>query len=294
MGAKHMASKQEEPGTGSTDYARFIILYDARTGSNLLAQALNSSPHIICFRELFNKTMEFIDFSVEGYDNFSTEDRALRDRDYESFLRERIFCRHPDEVSAVGFKLIVFGQAGWFDGLLPYLAEDRQIRVLYLARRNVLRRLVSLKLALATGVWRERVRPGLTLARLLIAARHPLRVASMLPRLMQPAKPRQEVVRPQVSVSEEELFGAIIGARHNAAHYDDLFRDHQMRTLFYEELVDDQEETLAQAQSFLGVDPGPLRIALRKQNPEPLPKLLENYDELREAFRDTQHAWMFE
>ncbi len=295
MGAKSMASKQERPAAASSDYVRFLILAEARSGSTMLKDALKSSPRIRCFSEVFNVVFDGVMYGgVEGYDNNSAEDRALRDRDFRAFLRERIYCRHPDEVEAVGFKMLVFGQAGSFDGLLPHLAEDRQIRVLYLRRRNALKRLVSLKLAEATGVWADLPKPGLTPAIVLRAARRPLRAATKFPRLLQLAKSRPKVVRPQVSVSEEELFGAIIGARQNAAHYHDLFRDHQMLTLFYEDLVEQRDETFRQAQEFLGVEPGPLTVRLIKQNPEPLPELLSNYDELRTAYRYSKHAWMFD
>ena len=294
MGVKSMASKQDSPAAASSDYVRFLILAEARSGSTMLKDALKSSPRINCFSEVFNVVFDGVMYGgVEGYDNNSVEDRALRDRDFRAFLRERIYCRHPDEVEAVGFKLLVFGQAGSFDGLLPHLAEDRQIRVLYLRRRNVLKRLVSLKLAMATGVWADLPKPGLTPAMVLRAARRPLRAATKLPKILQRAKPRPKVVRPRVSVSEEELFGAIIGARQNAAHYHDLFRDHTILELFYEDLVEQQDETFRQAQEFLGVEPGPLEVALRKQNPEPLPELLSNYDELFEAYRNSKHAWMF-
>ena len=297
MGVESIASRQEGPAAASSDYVRFLILAEARSGSTMLKDALKSSPRIRCFSEVFNVVFDGVMYGgVEGYDNNSAEDRALRDRDFRAFLRERIYCRHPDEVEAVGFKLLVFGQAGAFDGLLPHLVEDRQIRVLYLRRRNVLKRLVSLKLAEATGVWADlpKPRPQLTPAMVLRAARRPLRAATKFRGLLQPAKPRPKVVRPHVSVSKKELFGAIIGARQNAAHYDMLFRDHQVLTLFYEDLVEQRDETFRQAQEFLGVEPGPLTVSLVKQNPEPLPELLSNYDELFEAYRNSKHAWMFD
>ncbi len=280
----------------STGYVRFLILAEARSGSTMLKDALNSSPRINCFSEVFNVAYDGVMYGgVEGYDNNSPEDLALRDRDFRAFLRERIYCRNPDEVEAVGFKhLVGRGYASPFTGLLPHLAEDRQIRVLYLRRRNVLKRLVSLKLAMATGVWADLPKPGLTPAMVLRAARRPLRAATKLPRLLQLVKPRQKFLRPQVAVSKEELFGAMIGAEQSALHSHDLFRDHQLLTLFYEELVEQRDESFRQAQEFLGVEPEPLEVALRKQNPEPLPELLSNYDELFEAYRNSKHAWMFD
>ena len=111
---------------------------------------------------------------------------------------------------------------------------------------------------------------------------------------MQFAQPNRKTARLQVSVSKEELFYAIIWAKQNAAHVDDLFRDHPKLSLFYEDLVENREEVFCQVQEFLGVEPEPLTVSLVKQNPEPLPELLENYDELFEAYRYSKHAWMFD
>ena len=294
MGVKSMSSKQESPAAASSDYVRFLILAEARSGSTMLKDALNSSPSVLCFSEVFNVVFDGVMYGgVEGYDNNSAEDRALRDRDFRAFLRERIYCRHPDEVGAVGFKHLVTARAGSVDDLLLHLAQDTQIRVLHLRRRNILRRKVSRKLAEATGIWAEPARPKLTPARVLRSARHPRWVATRLRRFIQLAQPNRKIARLRVSVTAEELYFAIIWAKQNAAHYHDLFRDHQVLTLFYEDLVEQQDETFRQAQEFVGVEPGPLTVSLVKQNPEPLPELLSNYDELFEAYRNSKHAWMF-
>ena len=83
MGVKSMASKQERPAAASSYYVRFLILAEARSGSTMLKDALNSSPNIVCFSEIFNVGYDGIMYGgVEGYDNNSAEDRALRDRDF--------------------------------------------------------------------------------------------------------------------------------------------------------------------------------------------------------------------
>ena len=66
----------------------------------MLAQALNSGREVVCFREVFNYTLDFIQYGVEGYDDFSAEDRALREEAPLLFLDERVFCRHPDKIKA--------------------------------------------------------------------------------------------------------------------------------------------------------------------------------------------------
>lgn len=297
MGETRTSSKQEAPATGSGDYAKFMILAEARTGSTMLVRALTSHPSIRCFGEVFNKMVPFVAFGVDGYDNFSARERTRRDRDFTSFLRERIYCSQPEEIRAVGFKTL-YGQFWGFRGLLEHLVDDAEIRVLHLKRRNILRMLVSLKMAQATGVWVEIGGSKFTLANLLRASRHPLRAASRLPRLLWPPKlvrqPLQKAPRIRVTVTKDELFKFIVKEKLTATHYDDRLGAHPKLTLFYEDLLTQREKVFNQVQSFLGVEPRPLAITLRRQNPEPLRDLLENYDHLYEAYRNTPHAWMFD
>lgn len=299
MGVKSMASKQEGPTAAPSDYVRFLVLAQARSGSNMLAMALNSSASITCFGEIFNFAFDGVMFGgVEGYDHRNAKDRALRDNDFQAFLRERIYCQHPEEIGAVGWKLL-YRQFWGYPGLLQHLIEHRHLRVLHLKRRNLLRALLSLKIAETTGVWMEVEPPRLTLANVRRASRHPFRTVARLPRLLGRVKGARKrfpppATRTRLTVTKEELDEFIIWATSNAAHYDNLFRGHPMQTLFYEDLVDRRDKTFRQAQEFLGVKPGPLTVRLVKQNPEPLPELLENYDELRAAYLYSKHAWMFD
>ena len=297
MGETRTSSKQEAPATGSGDYAKFMILAEARTGSTMLVRALTSHPSIRCFGEVFNKMVPFVAFGVDGYDNFSARERTRRDRDFTSFLRERIYCSQPEEIRAVGFKTL-YGQFWGFRGLLEHLVDDAEIRVLHLKRRNILRMLVSLKMAQATGVWVEIGGSKFTLANLLRASRHPLRAAAKLPRLLRPpmlaGKPRRETLRVRVTITKDELFKFIIRTKSKAGHLDDRFQEHPRLTLFYEDMLEQRVEVFNQVQTFLGVEPTPLAVTLRRQNPEPLRDLLENYDHLYEAYRNTPHAWMFD
>ena len=252
----------------------------------MLVQALNSSPNITCFGELFNWQMDFVGFNVPGYDNFDGQDNALRDRDFEAFLRERVYCQHDQETQAVGFKLL-FAHVSGFPRLAERLAGDTEIRVLHLRRRNLLRALLSSTIAQTTGVWVEDRR--LTLANVRTAVRHPLRVAARLRRPLL----RPKASRVKTALSAEQCRKFFKKMQWNADVLDELFREHQKFTLFYEDLLEHREEVLGQAQAFLGVEPTRLTVTMRRQNPEPLPELLENYDELYTAFRSTPHAWMF-
>lgn len=293
MGETSTTSIQEELVAGSTDYVRFIILAQARTGSTMLVHALRSNPHIRCFGEVLNKAVPFVAFGVDGYDNSSAGDRALRDGDFRAFLRERIYCRHPEEIRAAGFKLL-YGQFWDFRGLVEHLVEDTEIRVLYLQRRNILRILLSLKMAQTTGVWVKVGGSRLTLANLRKASRHPQRAAARLPGLLRRAMHRRKAPRVRVTITKDELFKFIIKEKLTADRLDDRFREHPKLTVYYEDVISRRRTTLDQVQAFIGVEARRLDITTRQQNPEPLRQLLANYDELYEAFKDTPHAAFFD
>jgi hypothetical protein len=289
-------TRPQAAGARSTDYVRFIILSSPRVGSNMLASALNSSRDIICFRELFNAFSGFIDFSVEGYDNASAEDRALRNRDFKEFLQRRIFCQHAEGTRAVGFKM-PYVHFRFFPGLLEWLVADGDLRVLHLRRRNLLRMLVSLRIARKTGRWAvdrkgtllSKFRPS-NAAR---AARHPLRAADRLRRFIQPGEAARESLRGPITLSEQECRDFFAKVERDSDHYGGLFGEHPQLSLYYEDLQADRRRAFDEVQSFLGLKPRPLAITTRRQNPEPLRELIANYDELYTAFRDGPEAVFF-
>ena len=299
MGETNATSSQRAAKAGQPGYTRFIILSDARTGSHMLAQALNSSRNIVCFREVFNETLDFIQYGVEGYDNFSTEDKALRQEEPLRFLDERIFCRYPDKIKAVGFKYH-YGHVFGFPGVVERLAEDTGLRVLHLRRRNKLRMLASLRIAEQTGIWMregqpEPVRvsaPAAAWATVLDGLRLPVRAVRKTLRLlglMAPHELPEEGPRVQATISLEELVHFNIAAHMTADHFDELFQDHPKMELYYEDILDDRERAYSQVQAFLGVEPRPLFDTTYRQNPQPLRELVANYDELYEAVKSGPH-----
>ncbi len=68
------------------DYTRFVIITTGRTGSTWMVQALNSHSAVVCFGSPFEVGSNYVSFDVEGYDNFDSQARALRDRDGLEFL----------------------------------------------------------------------------------------------------------------------------------------------------------------------------------------------------------------
>jgi hypothetical protein len=262
----------------------------------MLVQALDSHPNVTCFGELFHWQQDHIDYNVAGYDDNSTEDKALRDADAGRFLRERIFCPRPPEARAVGFKLL-YSHVWGFAGLLDRLIEDTEIRVVHLQRRNLLRMLVSTRLAQASGVWR--VDRGFAPVQLLEqrtwlrALRRPGRALTALRKLLRPP-PAPDPATKALTLSLDECRAYFFKARHEVTHFTRLFEAHPAISVCYEDLVKERNASLRGVQSFLEVPPARTTVTLARQNPEPLSTLIANYEELRAAFQDTPHTVFFD
>jgi hypothetical protein len=279
----------------STATTRFVLLGKGRTGSTMLIEALNSHPDITCFGAIFNRQVDFIDYSVDGYDNDSDDDRALRDSDAPAFLRQRVFNAPSEMSAAVGFKYR-YGQANAFPGLLDELLSDRDLRVLHLQRRNLLRSMVSGRIAQRTGAWfqqprvhpRSRRLPRLSIANAGRALRNPTGAARRLSAIARPEQASAWKRRRQpITLSIEECLTEFQTIERQALEYDRLFSRHPKIAVHYEDFLDDRKAAFDRIQDFLGVAPRPLRVTLQRQNPEPLRTLLANYHELYEAFKDT-------
>lgn len=269
------------------DYSRFLVLTTGRTGSMWLTDALNSHSQIICFGSVFEARADYVSYDVEGYDNFSDSDRALRDRDCAAFLRERIFGRHGPGVRAVGFKLQYRNLFG-FPDLREHLLEDRKLKVIHLRRRDLLRSLISLRLAKATGRYHKQpVRVGWR--KVATALRHPARAIG---RLRVRAAQRQ-YRPPGLLLTKEECEQYFRQTRRSERRFDSLFAAHERFDLLYEEMVDDFEAALTRVQEFLGVSSRTLTSVQERVNTAPNRDLVRNYDELRSAFQGTQYEKFF-
>ena len=275
---------------------RFIILSGPRTGSTMLVTTLNSSPQITYFGELFKFMEDTVGFGlggidIPGYDNHSVADLELRNSDFKAFLNQRIFVEMKG-VIATGFKQHYSHFLG-FPGLREWLVEQRDMRVLHLHRRNLLRVLLSTEITKATGGWVDRAQPTLKdkhLPSLLQRAlRHPARYAARIPELFHNRAPEWKAKREAITLSPQECAAFFKETELHVEFYDKLLAKHQVHTLFYEDLVDRREATLNAVQQFLGTTPRRLGVSTARQNPEPLAELIANYDELRTAFQGTEY-----
>jgi hypothetical protein len=277
-------------------YQRFIILGDARTGSNMVAGALNTHPQIRCFREIFHFMQEYVDYNVEGYDPYDAADFALRAADPVRFLRERIFCDQPEGIRAVGFKYL-YPHFWGFDGLIPHLTADTNLFVIHLKRRNWLRVLVSVRLAEASGKWIEdwgiAHAPRPLVPRALSAALHPARTVARWRGRQQEKRERAEE-KSGLVLTPQECEDWFERSRREEARGDAIAEGHPTLQVSYQDLLEHREAEFARIEDFLGVERAKLVVSAQRQNPEPLRTLIHNYDELRGAFAGTLYEPWFE
>jgi LPS sulfotransferase NodH len=229
---------------GHRDFTRFIILSRSRTGSNLLLSLLNSHPNVQAEWEIFAR--------LDG----EPHDRRLA----------RAFGRQPRRIRAKGFKLFYYhplddnSDALWRD-----LVADQALRVIHLKRRNILRCLVSRKIAAQRDAWSA-------------AADN----TGEAPR------------RKTVSFTTSELQDGFSQTRAWEHMGDRDFRHHRLLSLAYEDMAAQPAATLERVQRFLSLPPARLNSDMRKQNPEPLSHLIANYDDLKQAFAGSQWSLFFE
>lgn len=261
---------------------RFLILSAPRTGSTLVQQALDSSPEIVCFGEIFNQHLDFIDYhSTNGYES-NDQEIASRADDPAGFLEQRIFSNQPPSGRATGFKLH-YDHFWGFPGLVEALRDDHDLAVIHLRRRNALRSLVSSKIVEETGVYFES------------AGSRSGPIAAIARTVRRAVPGRRQRARATVEISQDELRKFVVVEELTARHWEgEVFRDHELQNVQYEDLVADPSREFARIQSFLGVEPRDLAIRTARQNPQPLSVLIENYAELSEACRGTDLEWMLD
>ena len=122
----------------------FVILTEARTGSNLLVSLLDSHPDINCHSEVFHRKTVY---AKPPLDAMSVE---WRDAHVEEVL-DAIFADKDrgERLLANGFKLFYYHKPK----LILRLARDPKVKFIVLRRNDKLSQYSSRKIALKTGRW---------------------------------------------------------------------------------------------------------------------------------------------
>jgi LPS sulfotransferase NodH len=216
------------------DYRKFIILSRSRTGSNLLLSYLNNHPNIVANHEIFQRP------SKKGYEK----------------ILNKQFKMYPKSIKAVGFKIFYNHPLGEENNeLWSELVNMKELYVLHLKRKNILRTLISLKLALVSDTW--------------------VKYSS------------EHSKKKSVTFTKSELMEGFIQTKNWEMRGEEMFNDHPLLTIWYEELISESVETFNNITDFLNLEPSEVNTYLKKQNPEKSRNLISNYDELINGFLGT-------
>ncbi len=248
-----------------SDYCKFIILGKGRSGSNFLRSLLDSHGQILTFGEIFRRPGE-IGWGRSDYNKYFQSPKlvTLMRNESPEFIEKKVFGKFPRKISAVGFKIFYqhahgdAREAAW-----TFLKNEKDLKVIHLKRRNILKRLVSYKKALVTNEWKV-------------------------------GRTDQKKEKIKVSLTYEECLQEFLRITADQEKYDDFFKNHPKIELIYENLSSDRDKEMKRVQSFLGVDDKPLKPSTRKQSYQPLSDSISNYFELKEKFGGTPWESFFE
>ncbi|MFZ0486007.1 MAG: sulfotransferase [Arenicellales bacterium] len=229
--------------TYSNECSHFVLLSHPRTGSNFVHSALRSSSKVQMYHELFADHVRVIG------------------EDFDRILRRYLAPPAPS-IDTVGFKLFYRHLTDHEWNRIHALARLRYIRLI---RRNPLRSIVSLAIAIKTDQWT-------------------LTPWDAEPKDKRVALDTANLVKGLDSVSAWERW------------FELEFHDREILTICYEDVVLDPRREFLRIENFLGVDDiDPNQIALRRQNPEPLSDLVSNFDEVRAVLADSKYEkFLFE
>jgi LPS sulfotransferase NodH len=249
---------------GHSNYAPFIILGEARSGSNFLRGMLNTHPQVVTFGEIF-RFYDNIGWELPAFERYRQTPRliSLMQRDPVRFLERWLFEKFPPSIGAVGFKLFYYhAKEDSRKVIWPYLKDKKDIRVIHLKRKNSLRVLLSRKKAHMTDKWTD--------------------------------LDGKEEDALSIALSPEECLEQFTWIRNMWREYDHFFREHEMMELFYEDLTADRDGETQRVQRFLGVSPRHLLPSTHKQARQSLGEAINNYEALKNHFKGSPWEAFFE
>jgi LPS sulfotransferase NodH len=236
---------------------RFVVIGAERTGTNLLISLLKQYDGCYCGNELFNPgqiakgKVAWLNVDEETHAGFL----ARRADDPVGFLDELHSLAHARGFSVVGFKLMhTHGLAN--PAVLDALTADRDLKVIHVSRRNLVRRLVSERQARAAQRW-----------------------------AVGGAEPAPTM--PSVEIELSDLVVSLARTKSRQAEFRARFADHDVLEVVYEDIAARPERVAARAAAFLGLPPlsAPPAVGLQKMGAERLTDALSNADALRAEIR---------
>lgn len=253
---------------------KFLIVTQPRSGAAWFMSCLNSHPQIYCPRlpTLFSKynlspikwfkpRFLTVDKPISPYYKYRSSSfkrqiahRFNRDKLICDFLSDLYAERH--DVTAVGFK-VNYSQIKKYRVTVSWIKEN-DVKIIHLVRNNLLKRLVSHKIARARNLMHS------------TQAVEPIKVR-IDPRIL-----TQHLRKRQIRLDKyRKLFIEVLDVPFHEVSYESLVGDHDTET----------QKVLR----FLGIDKFmSLTSELVKVNPDSLEDIIDNYSQVKQTLRNTE------
>lgn len=180
-------------------------------------------------------------------------------------ILNNLFGERPETAKAVGCKIFYYhlNRDEW-----QQISQIPGLKVIHLKRKNRLKMIVSMKVAFKTSQW------GIT-----------------------DESERIDATQKQVYLDYDFLCNKFEDIESSEKTTEKLFKPAQIANVCYQDLVNQHENTLSSLFDFLDLPAFAVsteKIEHKKQNPEPLSQLIQNYDELKAKFANTPWASYFD
>ncbi|HEY8935215.1 MAG TPA: Stf0 family sulfotransferase [Cyclobacteriaceae bacterium] len=222
--------------TKNYSYTPFVILCAPRSGSTLLHTCLNFHPHIKSYGEILREHFESnnIDKNVTG------------------LVKRLAFKPHSVNCKAVGLKVFYeYYNQSHYAACFQEVVDRKDVKIIHLIRKDILKLYVSLKIAERTNVWST----GKT-------STHERGVD-------------------QITIDTADYLQFRNEYWQHQQLFTNMFQDHAMLEISYEALAEHPDDVLKHVQQFLGVKPQQLKTLLKKQSKDDVKMHITNYDEVQ-------------
>lgn len=223
---------------------RFVILSYPRCGTHLLRTALDTHNNITMRGEYYGNIRKF----QAGHKEINFLDTYS--------LYHQAFKPMNDEITASGFVLhrirhddVIF---------LEYLMNDKNVKIIYLGRDNLLRRFISEKISMITSKWRYHKSLN-----------------------------EDNIQLPSINFDNIEFIKNVNLYNERNEFFLRKFKYHNMYKTTYENIINQYDEELYSIQQFINVQPLKLDVDVNKVVTEPLKNIVSNYDEMIEFLINT-------
>lgn len=225
------------PYNKTQNYTKFIILCHPRSGSGLLNSLLNNHLEICSLGE-----------AIVSHSN----DKSQKSTPFTEYLKKNVFTKKHLSIKAVGIKFF-YEHTEKAPDFVDFILKDKTIKVIILARKDILRGYTSWMIATRTSKW--------------LKVKHSDNLK---------LNEKKTYISPNLFKKYKTLL------KNDFEFFQKALENHKTVNVFYEDLVADADKELNKVFHLLNVKPTKLKSLFQKQNPEKLEDLIENYSEVAE------------